>query len=217
MQPIHRALYRAQARPGLEGAARIHLSAQGSHLAVGHDPGQLLTASLFQWGSHFFAYWESVGEIVSPETLFGEPDHLLLPWPGAAQPRTFAPMMDIYHCMAPAGLEHWQRKQPVQRLQARVARLQPKMVSSYIFYHYQMQEERPGNFDKYCLIGLHEDLIFFYQEVPAVVERPAPAGKLATTNTPDDWHGTMFPHFHLWDDAPEGQKIWRNVEVVFHL
>jgi hypothetical protein len=89
------------------------------------------------------------------------------------------------------------------------------MVSSYIFSHYQLQEERPGQHDKYWLISLHEDLLFFYQELPPF---PAPRpGKLATTNTPDDWQAVMFPHFEQWDDAPPGAEIWRPVELILHL
>lgn len=217
MSLIHRSLYRAQAQPGLESVAAAHLTARQDTLLPLVSAGQLLTATLFQWRDHFFAYWESIDQPLSLPTLLGERFDLLQPWPGDRAPRTFVPMTDIFHCQEPVDLAHWRRKQPVERIQGRITRLKPAMASSYIFYHYQLQEEKPGSFDKHCLIGMHENLLFFYQEIPPVVEALPRPGKLTTHNTPDDWHGTMFPHFSLWEDAPAGEEIWRQVEVLWHV
>lgn len=217
MKTVHRALYRAQCRPGQEAGAINHFQRAVAAIQRKVDQGDLLTASLFRWRSHFFAYWEGLGQPVAPEALFGDMRTLLETWPGADTPRTFVPMIDIFHCQEPVDSEHWRRKQPIERIQGRITRLKPAMASSYIFYHYQLQEEKPGSFDKHCLIGLHENLLFFYQEVPPVIETPPIPGKLTTKHTPDDWHGTMFPHFILWDDAPSGEEIWRQVEVLLHL
>jgi hypothetical protein len=221
MPALHRSVYRAQAKPGEEAAAVEHLRRQIETLSIGHNPGDVMTISLFQWRQHLIAYWESVERPLSPEILFGERFDLFESWPGLTQPRLFAPMMDIFHYQEPGrgGLdpvEDWRRKGPVQRIGGRLARLNPLMVSSYIFYHYQLQEEKPGTVDKYGLIAIHEDLIFFYQEYPAVVEEPRRAGKLTTTHTPDHWHDVMFPHFVLWDDAPAGQEIWREIALTIH-
>lgn len=217
MQTVHRALYRAQCRPEQEAPTTAHLQTTVTMLQRRIEQGDLLTVTLFRWRNHFFAYWEGVQQPVAPEELFGDMSHLLETWPGADRPRTFVPMTDIFHCQEPVDSDHWRRKQPIERIQGRITRLKPAMVSSYIFYHYQLQEEKPGSFDKHCLIGMHENLLFFYQELPAVVEPLPRPGKLTTKNTPDDWHGTMFPHFILWDDAPPGEEIWRQVAVLFHL
>lgn len=217
MPTVYRVLYRAQAQPGLEAAAVARLMTAVDPLQRKLAAGDLLTASLFRWGRHFFTYYEGVEHPVAPEELFGATDDLLAAWPGADRPRTFAPMLDIFHWQTPIDLAHWRRKQPVERPQGRITRLKPAMASSYIFYHYQLQEEKPGSNDKYGIIAMHENLLFFYQEAPAVVE-PAPyPGKLTTKQTPDDWHGTMFPHFILWDDTPPGEEIWRQTEVLFHV
>lgn len=217
MSTIHRSLYRAQCQPGLESATAAHFTAQSSAIQPLITAGQLLTATLFQWRTHFFAYWESIDQPLPPATLFGDRPDLLASWPGASTPRTFVPMIDIFHWQTPVDLDHWRRKQPIERPLGRITRLKPEMASSYIFYHYQLQEEKPGSNDKYGLIAMHENLLFFYQEAPAVVETAPYAGKLSTKNTPDDWHGVMFPHFILWDDAPPGEEIWRQVEVLCHL
>lgn len=221
MNPIYRSTYRAQIIAGQEEASLAHFRHCVQNFKLGLEPGALMTISLFRWGLHLFAYWESIEQEVLPEALFGRMDHLLERWHGGANPqpphaRSFVPMMDIFHWTTPQSIEQWRRKTPIERIQARVARLNPEMVSSYIFYHYQLQEEKPGSVEKYGIISLHENLIFFYQEMPATIEEPLPAGKLTTTNTPPDWHGTMFPHFHLWEDAPPGQEIWRDVELIFH-
>lgn len=221
MTPIHRSVYRAQAKAGQADAAQAQLQQAATQIPLGLAPGDLLTISLFRWEAHFLLYWESIAQALTPETIFGALPDLLESWPGGAnlQPptaRSFVPMMDIFHCLAPESVEHWRRKQPIERIWGRVARLKPEMVSSYIFYHYQLQEEQPGSFDKYGIISLHENLIFFYQELPAIVEEPRWVGKLTTSHTPPNWHEVMFPHFHLWEDAPAGQEIWREVELVFH-
>ena len=216
MTPIYRSIYRAQAQPDQAEVAAAHLKHAAEGLALGLAPGNLLTLSLFQWHSQFLVYWESIEQAIAPETIFGDPRTLLMNWPGAATPRTFVPMMDIYHCLEPLSLEDWRRKQPITRISGKIARLKPEQVSSYIFYHYQLQEEQPGSFAKYGIISLHEDLIFFYQEMPYIVEDPPRKGKLQTTNTPDHWQDVMFPHFNLWDDAPSGQEIWRDTALVMH-
>lgn len=216
MEQIHRALYRAQSQPQQAEATIAFFQERAAACAMGLQPGDLMTLAIFRWGEHFFVYYESIQHALPPSDLFGDMAHLLVAWPGAASPRTFVPMMDIFHCLAPESVEHWRRKQPAERIGGRVARLQPAMVSSYIFYHYQLQEEKPGSFDKYGLITIHENLIFFYQEFPPLVELPLRIGKLTTTNTPDHWHEVMFPHFHLWEDAPPGQEIWREVALVLH-
>jgi hypothetical protein len=214
MNSIHRSVYRAQIRPGREAAALAHFNSLAESFPLGHTPGELLTITLFRWGTHLFAYWESIGQAITPKALFGDVSALLESWPGSETLRSFVPMLDIFHWQKPAGVEHWRRKAPIDRISGRLARLNPAMASSYIFYHYQLQEERPGSVDKYGLISLHENLIFFYQELPPIVEEPVIKGTLTTSNTPDHWHDVMFPHFTLWDDVAPGQEIWREVEVV---
>lgn len=216
MLPIYRSVHRAQAQSGQTDAASARFIEVASTCCLGTAPGDLITVSVFRWRSHFFTYWESIEQPVAPAALFGDMDELLERWPGAEAPRTFVPMVDIFHYLAPESVAHWQRKAPVTQGWGRLARLRPEMVSSYIFYHYQLQEEKPGIGDKYGLISLHENLIFFYQEQPTVLEAATQRGKLTTTNTPDHWHDVMFPHFDLWEDAQPGQEIWREVSLLIH-
>jgi len=216
-QPVHRFVYRAHCRPGQEEATAAAWRARQEALTDLQAAGRLLTAAVFAWDRHFFVYYETPDAGLSPDEVAGAMDNRLAEWPGEAQPRRFAPMMDIFHCGEPRETDYWRRTTPVEKVRARLTRLQPEMVSSYIFYHYQLQEENPGNFDKSCLISIHENWLFFYQEFPQIVESPPRVGRLTTRNTPDDWHGTMFPHFRLWDDAPPGEEIWREIRLLLHI
>lgn len=215
-QPLHRFVYRAQCRPGQEAASAAAWRARSDALGDLQIAGRLLTASVFGWERHFFVYYETTDSALTPDDLAGDTGDLLESWPGGATGRCFVPMMDIFHCGEPRDTGYWRRKSPPERVAARITRLQPEMVSSYIFYHYQLQEEKPGSFDKYCLITIHENLLFFYQEYPQVVESPPRVGKLTTTNSPENWQEVMFPHFRLWDDAPAGEEIWRGIDLVLY-
>jgi hypothetical protein len=208
MTPIFRQMFRSQSRPGQAEACVDRLIQVRAVI----DPARVLTASVFRYQGLFFFYYEAVAAPIDPQDLFGEVVDLLLPWPGETTERFFIPLVDIFHCVEARGLEHWRRKSAPERVFAQLARLKPEMTSSYIFYHYQLQEEKPGSFDKYCLIGLHEDLLFFYLEHPFIPEPGT--GRLSTSQSPRNWQEVMNPHFLFWQDAPPGQDIWRTIDTI---
>jgi hypothetical protein len=214
MTPVYRFMSRACAAtpnlPAVDAALRGHAEA----LRVRVDAGELLTVSAFRRGADVFVYHESVGSPIDVHDLFAGALPLLTPWPDGGALRHFVPMLDIFHCGEPLSLEYWRRKQPVERYEGKVIRLRPEKVASYIFYHYQMQEEKPGSFDKYGIIGIHENLLFFYLEKPFVLESPPKPGSLSTKNTPDNWHEVMFPHFQPWVDSAGVDDLWRDTTHV---
>jgi hypothetical protein len=215
MTTIFRQMYRAQARLGQAAMCVERLRTLAVTIRDRVDSGRLLTCSVFHWGETFLFYYEAIRESCDPADLFSGVYDLFLPWPGDVHERFLVPLTDIFHCVEPLDLNHWRRKQPPERIHAQVARLRPEMVGSYIFYHYQLQEEVPGSFDKYCLIGIHEDLLFFYLEHPFVVEPPPAPGKLATRNSPKNWQEVMNPHFVYWEDTSSEERIWREIDAVF--
>ena len=85
------------------------------------------------------------------------------------------------------------------------------MVSSYIFYHYQLQEEKQCSGDKYSSIYLLGNLLAMYHEFPIEEEKEKYNGKLKTNNTPINWHEIMSQHFLSWDDF-DGE--WREVKRI---
>lgn len=173
--------------------------------------------SLFADGSRLFLYYECHGEELLPENLMPEANPSLAVWPGGKAERRWTAMTDIFHYQAPVSEQHWERKNEDSVPYGRIARLKPEEIASYVYYHYQYQEERPGDGDKYGIIGMHENLLFFYSELPATIE-PAPyTGKLNTSLRPDDWAAVMDPHFMKWEEAPSGQEIWRELELIREL
>jgi hypothetical protein len=105
MPHLTRTVYRAQCKAGQEAVTVAALTATRDRLQAQLAEGRLLTISLFGWRRHFFAYWESIGEPVTPNALFGDLADLLEQWPGAAEPCTFVPMMDIFHGLAPLSVD----------------------------------------------------------------------------------------------------------------
>lgn len=190
--------------------ADVNALVNAVHNLSGQDG--LLTLSLFQWREAFFVYAESVGQAMDADGLLGNPEGCLKPWPGGEGERFWVPMMDIFHYSKPQSVAHWRRKASVETPYARVIRLRPEKVSSYIFYHYQLQEERPGMGDKYGLITIHEDLLFFYQEQPRVSEESPAKPSLETSNTPPNWGALMSQHFAPWPDP--GEPEWRPISLL---
>jgi L-rhamnose mutarotase len=178
------------------------------------EQARVTNLSLFRQGNQLFLYYECHGEEIAPELLLPDAEACLAPWPGADAPRLWVPMLDIFHYQQPVSGEHWARTTPGSTPFGRLARLKPEHAARYIFYHYQYQEERPGDGDKYGIIALHENLMFFYSERPATVE-PAPyQGKLATSHTPANWGEVMHPHFIMWNKPGERELIWLEIQLV---
>lgn len=209
---IRRIMARAYLKAGSEelGIAAAKNASNG-RLAVAN--GRLMTLACFRWERNLFLYGECIGEILEPEELMPDLSRHLELWPGGEQGRCWIPMLDVFHFNAPAGKDHWRRKSNVERRVGRVAHLKPEMAASYIYYHYQLQEEQAFHGPKYEIIGLHENLLFGYQEFPAVVEPPALPGALQTRGTPQNWSDSrMDLHFQPW---PDGHLYFKPVETVF--
>lgn len=214
---MKRCLYIAEELEGEEAAA-LFRNREVSHSLI--DVMERLRVdhlSLFVCSSQLFLYYECLGTPVSPEVLLPEISERLAVWPGGEKGRRWVPMTDIFHYQKPISIQHWDRRSTEGKPYGRLALLKPEEAASYIYYHYQYQEERPGDGDKYGMIGLHENVLFFYAEQPATRE-PAPyEGKLKTRLRPDNWAEVMEPHFIKWEEASKGQELWRELENVLEV
>ncbi|MGY4758866.1 hypothetical protein ACVNS2_04420 [Paenibacillus caseinilyticus] len=212
---MKRMIYRGQLAKGREseGLAFLRDNEGARRLVSG---GRLMTAAAFQafhWEGRLFLYYECTGADVAPEELAGEAGPFLMDWPGGEELRKWVPMIDVFHFNEPVSREHWLRKAPVEQRVGRVAHLRPEMMSSYIYYHYQLQEERAFLGNKYEMIAMHENLLFGYQEFPKVVEEPLSPRKLHTSGTPENWEDSrMDLHFQAW---PDGHLYFKPIETVF--
>ncbi|WP_240941503.1 hypothetical protein [Paenibacillus sp. HB172176] len=210
---MYRYHYRAQLRFDIEPQSYFRetlpqLRARMKEIEASH-------LSLFSEGSCLFLYYESPNEEVDPRFLFAGCEAALEQWPGENMTREWVPMMDIFHYQMPFGDVDWRpASKKSAKPFARIARLKPDKVASYVFYHYQYQEEKPGDGDKYGIIALNENLLFFYSEQPATIAAPPYEGMLATSATPRDWAAAMLPHFIPWNSSTEPPQLWKEISLV---
>lgn len=208
MHRVYRVIARAQLKQDVSIGDGLGETVRG--LVHG---GKLMTGAAFRWQNNLFLYAECMNEPIESVALMPEAAELLEEWPGQAAWRKWIPMIDVFHFNEPANREHWLRKEPVERRVGRVAHLKPEMAASYIYYHYQLQEEQAFHGPKYEIIAMHENLLFGYQEFPAVVESPVLPGKLNTSGTPSNWGDSrMDLHFQPWED---GHLYFKPIETLF--
>lgn len=212
---ISRMIFRGQFKEGMVDAGIESLMESRALLGELQAKGQIMTAAAYRWNRNVFLYYECVDCRKQPEELFVEPEGFLEAWPGKDRVRKWIPMIDVFHFNEPVNAEHWRRKSPVERRIGKVAHLKPEMAASYIYYHYQLQEERGFPGDKYEIIAIHEDLLFGYFEQPEVIEEPLIPKKLFTSGTPEDWQDArMDLHFNPWED---GTVFFKEIDMIFEI
>ncbi|NOV01070.1 hypothetical protein [Paenibacillus planticolens] len=210
---IIRMIFRAEWKQGQEAIGREALERSGQAPKL-VERGKVMTAAAYSWRNNLFLYYECMDCQVTPDEIAGSAVPFLKDWPGHSEPRKWIQMIDVFHFNEPASNEHWLRKQTVEKRVGRVAHLKPEMISSYIYYHYQLQEERAFTGDKYEIIAMHENLLFGYQEFPKVIEEPVMPGCLSTKGTPENWNDSrMDLHFQPWEE--NGYLYFKPIETVF--
>ncbi|WP_277532366.1 hypothetical protein [Cohnella rhizosphaerae] len=218
-----RQLYYAQLRQGAERAFRQQVGRESAALREGWESEGLREISVFACGPYVCMYAERLD--AREGAVWDWPrsyETYLEKWPPApsgtrtggadeAPFRLAVPMIDIFHDGLPEELEaSGVRFRPEERI-GTLARLKPALASSYIYYHYQRQEETPGSFNASCVIGSAGALLFNYRELPAVAGAVNRQGLLTTRLSPADWHEVMAPHFDPWADAKAGEELWRRM------
>ncbi|MBC7960299.1 MAG: hypothetical protein H7X94_10560 [Vallitaleaceae bacterium] len=214
---MQRRIYRAIIKTGMEEEAVTTLNLAKPRLLDLSNHGSIECPSLFRFNQEIYFYFEFSGLEHCPGDLFIEASAYLESWPGFEGSRKWVPMHDIFHYQAPQNPEEWRRKTKVEKPHGRIIRLKPEMIASYIFYHYQYQEEKPCDGDKYGIIGIHEDVLFFYLEEPTYQEEAAYEGLLKTQNSPKNWGEVMSQHFKKWPDQKYSDDNWRDCEVLLTL
>lgn len=178
----------------------------------------LRTLSLSRHGKQVFLYLETVTPDVRPEDVVTAN---AIPFPDG---RLWFRMIDVFHYSRPLSEEHWKRKQANKTPWIRINYLKPEKTASYIFYHYQFQEENPGMYDKYGMLFLYDNLLVHYLELPEEKETEKYPGGLTTHNTPvgkEAWDDMIERHFIPWEDEriqndPKGP--WLGIEnISYHL
>ena len=201
---VQRLVYRAQLLTGHEDEGKRILNDTAL-------PEDVLTLSVFRFHRNLFFYYECAAALRTPDELFPALNTHLETVPFAEEKRHYVRMNEVFHYNRPTENDPWRDKEQGQPF-GRLNRLRPEMISSYIFYHNQLQEEKPGCGDKYGLIALNENLMFFYEERPYRIEKALYKGRLDTHNTPGGWGELMAQHFLPWEDT---DAVWRDdLELV---
>lgn len=219
---IHRLLYYSQLRQGMNSAFQQTMAMDANKLQEEWAETGLTNVCVFACDLYVCVYAEAMSGSSQPNwdwpMLY---ERYLEKWP--CEPyanhvphdklfRLAIPMIDVFHDGIPKDKESWHSDRVFEKRRGAIARLKPEMVSSYIFYHYQKQEETPDSFNQTYMIGSHGRLLFSYHELPAAVSTTKREGLLRTHNSPENWHEVMLPHFEPWEELPEGQRLWRTME-----
>ncbi len=210
---MKRFCYRGQYK---DEAVLSYVSTQKEHIEALLREGKIYTVTVFSYDNqNLFIYYECVGETeLTPMDLFPGITDFMHSWPGEAAPRWFIPMIDVYHSILPNAEEEaaWHRTAPAKP-RANMSWMKLDMLSSYTFYHVQLQEEKPATNGKHLTIWQNEHIALLYNESPDTgYENPHP-GKLTTQNTPDGWTEVMIPHFNYFDDG----NLYHAAKVEFTL
>lgn len=170
------------------------------YLAYADDSFKCEYKNIARYKSYVFYYLENDEK---PEKYINEG---LLSFPDG---RLWIPMIDIFHYSKPLSAEHWNRKINNKVPEFRIAFLKPECVSAYIFYHYQLQEEKPGLCDKYGMIFQYGNMLVMYLENPREIETEVYSGALSTNNTPENMSRIVDEYFIRWENG-EG---WKNINM----
>lgn len=209
---IYRNVFRAYIKPQTRDVLTVDIKTNEDQLKLLLEQYGWIAMSVFTYEDILILYGERRGLEANPCGLFPKIEtHLLdvVEMTGCKWRR----MWDIFHYNSISCEEQWRRKIPDKNVEMRLNRVRPEMFSSYVFYHYQFQEEKTGLNDKYGIISFDDGLMSFYQEYPAEVEEYPFPGKLSTNNSPlDIWEDLMRKHFIRWEDF---DQPWRPMQCLF--
>jgi len=214
---VKRNIYRAYYMTENEEKVKESIVNSSERINKKIEEKMILSFSAFCWHGNLFVYYETINNHkithILPAEIIENTIVFLRPIPDTnGKEKFFVEMMDIFHGNEPQSIEHWTRKNKDYKGTARINRLKPEMYSSYIYYHYQYQEEFPGDGEKYGIIAIDQDLMFYYMEDPSTKEKAVHTGKLNSKNTPkEQWHSIMPEHFLPWEDV---SHPWRDIENI---
>ncbi|MGG1516311.1 hypothetical protein ABE504_12905 [Paenibacillus oryzisoli] len=206
-------MYRAQVKAGSETDFVSALAESARDWEYDLRGQSIASIAIFAKESSLFVYLEAMNEAALWHWPYACRDHLEV-WPKAeGNPRDTVPLLPIYRDGEPVDV----RRTGAHERLGHLARLRPEMYSSYIFYHFALQEEKPNSFNPTYVIGAHEELIFSYHE------RPAPAFESGATRQTwpasilpsADWHELMEPHFQPWPGGDQGPVLWEKMNLIY--
>jgi len=211
---IYRSMWVSYLQPGIDIAGICTRRTQPLHHAS--DGHAITTMALFAHQHMLYGYAESTHSLDTHTLMAATLGDVLMRIPTSRGMQVSIDLPDIYHDGMPGDGPHWRAPgyTPERRVGS-LARLKPAMYCSYVYYHFLRQEEQPHGFNKYYIIGAHENMIFSYQEWPATIDTPKPQGSMSTDLTPNNWQELMHQHFELWTDQPSDSHEWIRLPLIW--
>lgn len=121
--------------------------------------GTTFTVAMFRLENMLYLYYESEKEMVCPSDMFPAVTKLL-------DGGKWQLMKNVYYTFIPKTLESWARKEKKKRI-AKIGKLLPDKIDSYIKYHDAFMEEGLLDGEKHLFISLLGNTLFLYSEDPA--------------------------------------------------
>jgi len=214
MVMIYRHQLKARIDKGSSDAFSQILIEEKEQIAVSLRGAGINLFKLFRFDHLLFVYAESIDPLLTLE-LPAKVTSALIDSPGDFGDRKFVPMLDIFHDAIPRVESVWREPgAPITSL-ASIVYLRPEKYCSYVFYHFQLQEEGLRKFNKRYIIGALENCLFSYQELPAVIDTTNHDRVLHTNVSPENWVELMGEHFQPWPEGLDIEKPWKSMEEIF--
>jgi len=214
MVMIYRHQLKARIDKGSSDAFSQILIEEKEQIAVSLRGAGINLFKLFRFDHLLFVYAESIDPLLTLE-LPAKVTSALIDSPGDFGDRKFVPMLDIFHDAIPRVESVWREPgAPITSL-ASIVYLRPEKYCSYVFYHFQLQEEGLRKFNKRYIIGALENCLFSYQELPAVIDTTNHDRVLHSNVSPENWVELMGEHFQPWPEGLDIEKPWKSMEEIF--
>ncbi len=163
---VYRYHYRAALKEGADGRLDEKIREIEKNIAALMEEGRVMTACLYRYKDMLFAYYESIGEELAPQQVYGPMGELLELWPGEDGSRDWVYMYHVYYHAIPEGVKDWKRKAEPAMRRGIIAYLKPDKIFQYVYHHVAITTEGYLHGDKYQSIALHENILFSYFEEP---------------------------------------------------
>ena len=176
--------------------------------------GKLQCVNVFTLDKQIFLYYESKVPFEINDYL-PEISNFVEMWPGQKELRPYVPMTLYYQSTPMETVPDWKEARIGHKPYISISRMKIEKLESYIFYHYQLQEEKPGDNGRYLAIWGNEEWCILYGREGIDSKYNAEyKGKLDTANTPKNWRDTMLPHFYEWNRKGD---VYRNGKLILSI
>jgi L-rhamnose mutarotase len=214
MAMIYRHQLKARIEKGSDNAFSQMLKEEKDQIEASLSAAGINLFKLFRFDNLLFVYAESADPVLSL-ALPAKVTSALMNSPGDFGDQKFVPMLDIFHDAIPRVELTWREPGAPITSVASIVYLRPEKYCSYVFYHFQLQEEGLRKFNKRYIIGALENCLFSYQELPAVIDATNHDRVLHTNVSPENWVELMGEHFQPWPEGLDIEKPWKEMQEIF--